>query len=233
MFLIARRCRPQVSFMPLAPIMGFVESAAMKFLVALMFLLFTSPLHAASVKPAPLSEQDRADVQRIEAYLNGIGTMRSRFLQVSSEGSVESGVLTLARPGRMRFEYDPPSPTLLIANGTFLIFVDKKLDQTTHVLLRNTPIGVLVSENVKLAGAVTITNIARGPGVIRVTLVRTEEPAEGTLTLAFADNPLQLRQWTVVDAQGLQTTVTLAELEFGVPVNREMFQYDKKQPEPQ
>jgi len=219
--------------MPLASLVGFAESESMRVLFVFLLLVMAAPLHAATVKPAQLSEQDRADVQRIEAYLNGIGTMRSRFLQVSSDGSVESGVLTLARPGRMRFEYDPPSPTLLIANGTFLIFIDQKLDQTTHVLLRNTPVGVLVSENIKLSGAVTITDIKRGPGVIRVTLVRTEEPEEGTLTLAFADRPLQLRQWTVVDAQGLQTTVTLAELEFGVPVKREMFQYDKKIPEPQ
>jgi outer membrane lipoprotein-sorting protein len=183
---------------------------------------------AASVKPAELTERDRADIKRIEDYLNGITTMRTRFLQVSSDGAVASGVLTLARPGRMRFEYDPPTPTLLIADGTFLIFIDKQLDQTTHVFLRNTPVGVLVAEDVKLSGAVTVTRMVRGAGALRVTVVRTDEPAEGSLTLVFADSPLQLRQWLVTDAQGVQTTVTLADLEFGVPVKREMFRYDKK-----
>jgi outer membrane lipoprotein-sorting protein len=200
----------------------------MKFIIALALSLFAGAAAGAPARPAQLTEQDRADIRRIEAYFNGIKTLRSRFLQVSSEGSVETGELTLARPGRMRFDYDPPSPTLLIANGTFLIFIDKKLDQTTHVPLRNTPVGVLVAEDMKLSGAVTVTQITRGPGVIRVTLVRTEEPQDGTLTLAFSDGPLALRQWTVVDAQGTETKVTLAELELGVPVTRDMFQYDKK-----
>ena len=200
-----------------------------RILVALGLMVAAGAAFAASVKPANLSERDRTDIQRIEAYLNGLGTLRTRFVQVSSDGGVESGLLTLARPGRMRFEYDPPSPTLLIADGTFLIFIDKQLDQTTHVHLRNTPVGILVSENVKMSGGVTVTDLSRGPGVVRVTLVRTDEPGEGTLTLAFADNPLQLRQWAVVDAQGVRTTVTLADLETGVPVNRDMFRYEKRE----
>lgn len=201
-----------------------------RFLMVLWVMIAADAASAASVKPANLGERDRADIQRIEAYLNGLTTLRTRFVQVSSDGGVESGVLTLARPGRMRFEYDPPSPSLLIADGTFLIFVDKQLNQTTHVFLRNTPVGVLVSENVKMSGGVTVTDLARGPGVIRVTLVRTDEPGEGTLTLAFADNPLQLRQWTVVDAQSVRTTVTLADLELGVAVDREMFRFEKRDP---
>ena len=202
-----------------------------RILVVLALALCVAPAaQAASLKPAELTERDRADIKRIEDYLNGITTMRTRFLQVSSDGAVASGMLTLARPGRMRFEYDPPTPTLLIADGTFLIFIDKQLDQTSHVFLRNTPVGVLVAENVKLSGAVTVTRMVRGPGALRVTVVRTDEPADGSLTLVFADAPLQLRQWLVIDAQGVQTTVTLADLEFGVAVNREMFRYDKARP---
>lgn len=185
--------------------------------------------HAAPPKPAALDERGRDDVRRVETYLNGISTLRTRFLQVSSDGSVESGQLVIARPGRMRFDYDPPSPTLLIANGTFLIFVDKRLEQTTHVFLRNTPVGVLLDEHIKLTGAVTLTELSRGPGVLRLTLARTDAPEDGSLTLVFADQPLQLRQWIVVDSQGIRTSVTLADLEFGVPVKPEMFVYDKPQ----
>ena len=185
------------------------------------------PSVAAAPQPANLSDQDKADIVRIESYLNGISTMKARFLQVASTGSVEGGTLTIWRPGRMRFEYDPPSPTLLVADGTFLIFVDKQLDTSTHVFLSNTPVGVLVDKDVKLSGAVTVTRMSRGPGVIRVTLVRTSAPDEGTLTLVFADDPLALRQWIVVDAQGIETKVSLADEEFGVPVDKKMFVYNK------
>jgi outer membrane lipoprotein-sorting protein len=199
-----------------------------RLLSLLTLCLFVSlPALAAPPKPANLSEQDKADIARVEKYLNGVTTMKARFLQVASTGAVAEGTLTLARPGRMRFEYDPPTPTMVIADGTYLIFIDKQLDTTTHVFLRNTPVGVLVDENIKLSGAVTVTRMSRAAGVVRITLVRTESPEDGTLTLVFSDQPMQLRQWIVVDSQGVETKVTLGEPEFGVPVTRAMFQYDK------
>ena len=185
--------------------------------------------HAQKVKPAALDEAAKADIARIEAYLNGIKTARTRFVQISQAGEAASGVLTLARPGRFRFEYDPPTPIMLVATGTFLVYVDRALDQTTHVFLRNTPVAILVAENVKLSGSVTVTQFSRSPGVVRVTLVKSEEPEEGSITLVFADAPMALRQWVVIDAQGARTTVTLDALEFGVPVNDEMFNYVKKE----
>jgi len=185
-----------------------------------------TPALADKAKPAVLDAAAKADIARIEAYLNGIKTLRTRFLQVAQNGDTASGELTIARPGRMRFEYDPPQPMMLIADGTFLIYIDRRLEQVTHVLLRNTPVGVLVSENVKLSGALTVTRFQRAPGVIRVTVAKTDDPEEGTITLVFADKPLTLRQWIVVDGQGAQTSVTLDDLEYGVPVKPEMFRYE-------
>jgi outer membrane lipoprotein-sorting protein len=127
----------------------------------------------------------------------------------------------------MRLEYDRPQPTLLIANGTFLIYIDRYLDQTTHVFLKNTPVGVLVAENIKLSGELTVTRFLREPGVIRVTLAKTTEAEEGTITLVFSDAPMALRQWVVVDAQGARTSVTLDALEYDVAVKSEMFEYKK------
>jgi outer membrane lipoprotein-sorting protein len=185
------------------------------------------PASAEKAKPAPLDDAAKADIARLEGYLNGIKTLRTRFLQISQAGEAASGELTIARPGRMRFEYDPPVPMMLIADGTYLIYIDRRLEQTTHVFLRNTPIGVLVAENVKLAGPLTVTRFVRDPGVIRVTVAKTDEAEEGSITLVFADSPLALRQWIVVDTQGVQTSVTLDALEYGVAVQPEMFRYAK------
>ena len=184
-----------------------------------------TPALADKAKPATLDTAAKADIARLETYLNGIKTMRTRFLQIAQNGNTASGELTISRPGRMRLEYDPPTPTLLIANGTFLIYIDRYLQQVTHVFLKNTPVGVLVAEDIKLSGEMTVTHFAREPGVVRVTLAKTNEAEEGNITLVFADAPLALRQWVVIDAQGNRTSITLDALEYGVAVKPEMFQY--------
>lgn len=206
---------------------AFFAALSVLALPALVSPTLVSPALADKARPADLDAAAKADIARIEAYLNGIKTMRTRFLQIAQNGNAAAGELTIARPGRMRLEYDRPQPTLLIANGTFLIYIDRYLDQTTHVFLKNTPVGVLVAENIKLSGELTVTRFLREPGVIRVTLAKTTEAEEGTITLVFSDAPMALRQWVVVDAQGARTSVTLDALEYDVAVKSEMFEYKK------
>ena len=109
----------------------------------------------------------------------------------------------------MRFQYDPPSPLLLVAGHGLVVFHDKPLNQTSNIPLGQTPLGILLADHVRLPGDVTVTGMQRLPGQIQVSLVRTASPGDGTLTLIFADNPLALRQWTVLDAQRQETRVTL------------------------
>jgi outer membrane lipoprotein-sorting protein len=206
---------------------SILRAVAVSAIIGLGSLPLVPAVLAENAKPASLDAAAKADIARIEAYLNGIKTLRTRFLQIAQNGDSASGELTIARPGRMRLEYDPPLPTLLIANGTFLIYIDRYLDQVTHVFLKNTPVGVLVAENIKLSGDLTVTRFVREPGVIRVTLAKTTEAEEGNITLVFADAPLALRQWIVIDAQGARTSVTLDALEYGVAVKPEMFEYKK------
>ncbi|MDW8444454.1 MAG: outer membrane lipoprotein carrier protein LolA [Acetobacteraceae bacterium] len=108
----------------------------------------TEPIPDAA--PAPLSAADRADLARLEAYLDGIRTLTARFVQVDARGGTATGRLWLSRPGRMRFEYDPPSPILLVADGTFVIFHDRSVMQTTHIPLGTTPLSLLLAERIRL-----------------------------------------------------------------------------------
>jgi outer membrane lipoprotein-sorting protein len=174
-----------------------------RFLLSAAALLAVSPALADS-----LSAQDHADIQRIETYLNGLNTLKAHFLQVTGDGGMSQGTAWLERPGKMRFQYDPPSPFLLIADYGVLTFYDASLRQTSNIPLSRTPLGILLAEHVVLAGAVTVTAIQRLPGQVQLTLVRTESPGDGSLTLIFADQPLTLRQWTVIDAQRRETRVT-------------------------
>jgi len=180
-----------------------------------------------AVRPAladTLSAQDHADIQRIETYLNGLTTLKAHFLQVTGDGGISQGTAWLERPGKMRFQYDPPSPFLLIADYGVLTFYDASLRQTSNIPLSRTPLGILLAEHVVLAGAVTVTAIQRLPGQIQLTIVRTGSAGDGSLTLIFADQPLTLRQWTVIDAQRRETRVTLYNLQLGGIFDPQLFE---------
>jgi outer membrane lipoprotein-sorting protein len=182
--------------------------------------LVVRPAHAQALA---LSARDRADLARIETYLNGVHTLKARFLQVAPDGRTAEGVAWLDRPGRMRFQYDPPSPLLLVAGHGLFFFNDSQLKQTTNLPLDATPLGLLLRDNLRLAGDVTVTGLTRLPGQIQVTMVRTSSPNDGSLTLIFSDTPLALRQWSVVDAQRHETRVTLFNIELGGSFDQKLF----------
>lgn len=175
--------------------------------------------------PARLTTEDRADIARVEQYLNSVRTLRARILQIADNGGTAEGTLYLSRPGRLRLEYDPPVPILLVANGTFLIHYDKDLKTVAHLPLNSTPAGLLVREKIQLSGDVTVTRVERGPGSLRVTLVQTKDPDAGQLTLVFGERPFALSNWQVVDAQGNVTRVALIEPKVDVPLDPALFRF--------
>jgi outer membrane lipoprotein-sorting protein len=194
--------------------------------------LLASPALAQRAAPPPaqggavLNAQDRADLARVEAYLNGLTTLRARFLQIAQSGAAAEGTAWISRPGRMRFEYDPPEPLLLVANAGQFLMYDRELRAPTTVLISQTPLGIILRERVRLSGDVTVTGIERSGGFLRVTLYRTSEPNEGRLTLVFNPDPLELRQWAVLDAQRRETRVSLYRIETGLRFPASLFQFN-------
>lgn len=178
--------------------------------------------------PAALGQQgaDRAALARIEAYLNGLTTLRARFLQVAQNGATAEGTALISRPGRMRFDYDPPEPVLLVASAGQVLMYDRELKQPTTMPVSSTPLGLLLRERIALSGDITVSAMGRQGGFLTVTLHRTGAPAEGRLTLMFAENPLELRQWSVVDAQGRETRVTLYQPETGIRIDNRLFDFN-------
>ncbi len=194
----------------------------------LLILSTTLMLPAAPAVAQPRFEptpQDSADLARIEAYLDSLRTLKAHFLQVAPDGAISQGTAWLDRPGRMRFQYDPPSPLLLVAGHGLVVFHDKSLNQTSNIPISQTPLGILLADHVRLQGGVTVTGMQHLPGQIQVSLIRTASPGDGTLTLVFADNPLALRQWTVLDAQRRETRVTLYNVELGGQFDQKLFQF--------
>ena len=123
----------------------------------------------------------------------------------------------------MLFSYDPPSPIKIVADGTWVHFVDKELKQTTHALIADTTVDFFTRDQLRLSGDITVTGFARNGNRLNVTVVDSANPGEGQVTFAFDAEPLTLREWTVVDPEGQETLVGLLELEPNVNLDGNMF----------
>lgn len=190
-------------------------------------------LAAAAAAATELTPRDRADVARVERYLNDLRSMRSPFVQVSSDGGFAEGTILLQRPGRLRLDYLPPSGIEIHVDGDRLVHVDPGIEAVTYLPLSRTPARFLVGGRIRLSGDVTVRRVARGAGVLSVELASSEEPDSGSFTLTFSEAPLTLRRWTVVDAQGAVTTVTLSGPRFNVEIPPEAFAFDPLRFEPE
>jgi outer membrane lipoprotein-sorting protein len=183
-------------------------------------------LLAATAGPALAQQRtdNAAELQRVEAYLNSIRTLRARFIQVASNGGTAEGTILIKRPGKLKLDYDPPNKQLIITTNNFIAYVDKD-GHTTHQDLNSSLAGILVRPNIKLSGDIRVNDVSRAPGVVRTRLVLAKEPDAGSITLVFADNPLELRQWLVVDPQGNTVEVTLMNARFGAPIDDKEFEF--------
>lgn len=201
---------------------------AMRALFVLFLSLITliSMAESSFAKETELSERDKTDVSQAETYMNAITSLKAHFLQVANDGSEVEGTAYLSRPGKLRLQYDPPSPLLLLADGSFLIVDDKRYDNPSYIPLDSTPAGILVRDHVVLNGSdLKVTRISRNPGIMTVTVVSASDPGQGQLALVFSERPFQLRQWQVTDPQGQVTTVSLYNVETGLALDSKLFRF--------
>lgn len=193
----------------------------------LAIALLASPLPVAeAAEAAKLSARDRADIARVETYLNNLRTVRADFIQTSTDGGIAKGKFYLSRPGKLRLDYAPPAKFQIFADGFWLIYVDNELGEANHIPLSSTPAQVLVAEHVRLSGDVTVTRVQRRFHTLRIHMFQTEQPDAGSLALIFADNPLALHQWVVTDSQGISTRVSLVNPEFNITLDNRLFVVD-------
>lgn len=162
-------------------------------------------------------------VPRVEDYLDGIRTLKADFTQIAPDGKTTTGKVYIKRPGRLRFEYDPPEELLMVARDWRLVVHDRRVDQTSTVPVDKTPLGLLLNEEIRLGGPVTIRSLAEISGELQLTVFQTEEPGQGELTLIFGLDPLELRRWEVLDAQGKRTRVLLENVETNVELENRLF----------
>src|SRR5487761_236205 len=185
-----------------------------------------------SRQAAPLDTKARAQVQQVQAYLNSIRTLQSRFEQVADDGGLAYGTIYFSRSGRMRLVYDPPSPILIVATDGQIYYYDSKLQQVSRTYVTDTPAWFLLRDPITLTGDITVTAFKQAADTLRLTLVQTKTPDSGEVTIVLSDQPLQLRQWTVIDAQRKKVTVTLDNPQFGGALDPRLFYWTDPRPGP-
>ena len=164
-----------------------------------------APAHAVS------SPSDVSELQRVSAYLNSLQTVQGNFVQLSGDGRTARGTFYLKKPGRIRFEYDKPNPTLIVADGSTVAVQNSALHTTDRYPLGNTPLRLLLTQ-VDLANDPHVVSVQHQSGGLSVTAEEKSGPASGRVTMNFADtgNTLQLSHWDMVDAKGSRTTVSVS-----------------------
>jgi outer membrane lipoprotein-sorting protein len=179
-------------------------------------------------QPAPrrlieFSEADRADLDRVSAYLNSIRTLQGDFVQIGPDGQIDQGRFYLEKPGRMRFEYRPPNPILIVADGRYVAVANRKLKTVDRYPLSATPLDLILADNIDLGHDNSILAVRHEAGSLIVEARTSSNRSKPNVALVFTDPELELRQWTIIDDQGLQTTVALRDLEPGIVVDSQMF----------
>ena len=208
-------------------------------LVLVLMLVFVGSAFANNIddiKPSKnVQGEDRAlIIKQVEEYIGNIKTITADFMQASSNGGFAEGKFYIKRPGKMRLEYLPPSPVLILSNGDDLIYYDKDLDQTSNIDIDDTPAAILLNKDIKLdKGDYKVTNITKGPGVIEVSVALDGDIEEGILTLFFSTKPLKLKQWRIKDAQNIVTTISLYNQKKGMELDNLLFKLkDKRRKDP-
>lgn len=179
---------------------------------------------AALILGVPAARAERLPLDALSGYLGALETVEGAFTQINPDGSLSTGTLYIKRPGRIRFEYDPPMEALVIAGGGQLAVFDPVSNQgVDRYPLAQTPLKILLDRNVDLAQSGMVTGLLHDGAT---TTLRVQDPANpdiGALDLVFTADPVRLRQWIVTDATGAQTTVVFGDVTEGGRVPERLF----------
>lgn len=187
--------------------------------VALMSL----PASAAQPVAAALSAEQQEAVERLNTYLNSFKTLRGEFVQTSPKGRVDRGALFISKPGKLRFDYAPPSALLIASDGKWLTIKDKKREKGDQFPLNSTPMRFFVANKINLMADAVITGVFHENGLTTVALADRKGVIRGQLQLVFDEARSELVQWVSIDGRGQRLTVDVHNLEKDVKLDPKLF----------
>ncbi|MEP6019680.1 MAG: outer membrane lipoprotein carrier protein LolA [Paracoccaceae bacterium] len=176
---------------------------------------FVAPFLALAISVST-ALADQLPLKDISQYLNDMKTAEATFVQLNDDGTISEGKLYIQRPGKMRFEYNPPDEAVVMAtNNTVIVYDPKSNQQAEKYPLKRTPLSIILARRVDLGQARMVVDHSFDGTATTVTAQDPENPEYGNIQLNFTGNPVELRQWIVNDANGGQTTVILGDLKTG------------------
>ena len=198
---------------------------------ALAGLMAFAPRALAQSGTVALSTADLALVDKATKYLQSIDEVEGRFEQTNPRGAMQTGDIFLKRPGKARFQYDPPSGLVVVSDGRNVSVWDSRLRTFDRTPLGATPLAILLARQIRLDQDVEVFRVGRYDDGFYLSARSTsgQTRTEGYITLVFGDNPMALRGWTLVDGQGQATKVKLTRLS-KTPIRPEMFVLDDPRP---
>jgi len=207
----------------------------MRRLAFALFVLLAVPVLMGASHPAPphrasLDEADRVVLDAISARLNELATVKGEFTQINPDGTTSEGTFFISKPGKMRFEYKPPTPTLIVADGRTVAVANTKLNTVDRYPLSETPLGLVLGNEVYLKNDTALVSIEHQQGTIVIGARSNANMSHANISLVFSDPGYELRQWTVIDNQGLTTTVALRDLVAGAALSPSLFLLPDKNP---
>ena len=182
-------------------------------LISILCMVLASPVAA-----------EKISLNEISSYFNAMTTAEAQFSQITDTGETSTGRLFIRRPGRIRFEYDPPEATLVVVGGgQVAVFDPKSRDELLRFPLRHSPLNLVLEREVDLAQRDMVVAHFEVESQTAVTLQNPENPDYGFIQLIFNDNPVQLHQWVVQDNSGGQTHIILDSLTEGGKLSNMLF----------
>ena len=185
---------------------------------------------AAAPAAETVGKGEGQTLRKVNTYFNGIRTLVGNFTQVGPDGSRTGGKFFLAKPGRVRFYYQQPSTTDIIADGRSVVVRDRKLATQDVYPLSQTPLKFLLDPNLDLARDSKVVGVYEEPGLVSVAIEEeTTFGGKARVLLSFASvdaNTFELKQWTITDAQGLDTTIAVSDLDSRTKPDEKLFKVD-------
>lgn len=158
---------------------------------------------------------EKISLNELSNYLNGLSTMNGKFTQVNNDGSISTGQIYIQRPGRVRFEYNNDNQLVLASGGQVAVFDSKSNNGPQQYPLSETPLSIILAQNVNLGRANMVTGHSEQKNSTVVTAQDPQHPEYGNIQMVFTSGPTELRQWVVTDNAGEKTTVILGEMAKG------------------
>jgi outer membrane lipoprotein-sorting protein len=178
------------------------------------FSLFGGNKSTGSSQAASFDAKQRAMLDKVSNYLSSVQTMVGNFVQVGPDGRRVDGNFSIQKPGKVRFQYNPPSPIDIIADGSSVVVRDRSLETADFYPLSQTPLRYLLADHIDLLRDTDVLSVSADDTFVTVVIEETQVmTGTNRLMIMFDAKNLQLKQWTVTDPQGLDTTVAVYNLD--------------------